>query len=73
MEGSSSVFDPFTHHGGAVYCIIFLNLSVWLTLILQITVGTIIYVGLAKLFKLESFTYITDTVKEYLPKKNKGN
>lgn len=41
-----------------------LNLNMWLTLILQIFVGAIVYVAGAKLFKFECFEYLWNTVKE---------
>ena len=48
---------------GIVYCVRFLELSNWLTLIIQIPLGVLIYVGGTKLFKLDSFDYILGTVK----------
>ena len=51
---------------GATYSVLFLDLSVWVTLILQITVGVTVYAGLAWLLRLESLTYVMNTVKEYL-------
>lgn len=48
---------------GIVYCVRFLELSNWLTLIVQIPLGVLIYVGGTKLFKLDSFDYILGTVK----------
>lgn len=48
---------------GIVYCVRFLDLSNWLTLIIQIPLGVLIYVGGTKLFKLDSFDYILGTVK----------
>lgn len=48
---------------GIVYCVRFLELSNWLTLIIQIPLGVLIYVGGTKLFKLDSFDYIFGTVK----------
>ncbi len=55
--------------GGIVYSILFIGLPVWLTLILQISVGIAVYMGLARVLKLEAFTYLLNTMKEYLPKK----
>lgn len=54
---------------GIVYCVRFLELSNWLTLLIQIPLGILIYVGGSMLFKLESFTYILNTIKG-LVKKN---
>ena len=50
--------------GLAVYTLNFLELSAFPLLILQILTGVIIYWSLAKLFKLESFSYIKTTVKD---------
>jgi len=50
--------------GIVAYSIQWVNMSAWLTLIVQIFIGTIIYIGLAKIFKLECFTYLVNTVKE---------
>ena len=55
--------------GGVVYSIQFLNLKIWLILIIQIFVGLIIYLGMAKIFKLECFNYLIDTFKVVLNKK----
>ncbi len=52
---------------GFAYSILFLDLSIWVTLILQLTTGVIVYAGLAWLFRLESLAYIVDTAKEYYP------
>ncbi len=38
----------------------------WMKLILQVMAGIIIYLGLAALFKMESFTYSVDLVKDLL-------
>jgi teichuronic acid exporter len=52
---------------GVTYSVLFLGLSVWATLILQIGVGVVVYVGLAWVLGLESFTYIINIVREYFP------
>lgn len=54
--------------GLIVYIILFLNLSPYLTLIIQIFTGTIVYIGLAKLFKLECYEYLFSTIKDMLIK-----
>ncbi|MBQ7573008.1 MAG: lipopolysaccharide biosynthesis protein [Clostridia bacterium] len=46
-----------------VLSIQFFGLNVWITLILQIIVGFVVYFGLAKLFKLECLEYVINTVK----------
>ena len=55
--------------GGCVYCILFLGLPVWITIIVQISTGIVVYTGLARVLKLEAFTYLLNTVKEYMPGK----
>ena len=54
--------------GGCVYCVNFLHLSNWLTLIIQVPLGAVIYIGLSALLKLESFTYCWNMVKPYIEK-----
>lgn len=54
-----------------VYIILFLDIPVWAMLILQILVGVSVYLGLAWLLKLESLTYVTNTAREYLPRRYK--
>lgn len=50
--------------GAIVHSISFLNLSVWPTLILQILSGTVVYIGIAYLLKLECMEYLFTTVRE---------
>lgn len=54
--------------GGCVYCVNFLHLNNWLTLLIQVPLGVIIYIGLSALFKLESFTYVLDMIKPFINK-----
>lgn len=53
---------------GIVYCVRFLGLENWLTLIIQVPLGVLIYVAGSKLFKLESLTYILNTAKGLINK-----
>jgi teichuronic acid exporter len=57
--------------GAIVFSIQFLDLQIWEILLLQIFVGLAVYIGLAKLFKLECFTYLMQTGKEIFLKKNR--
>ena len=57
--------------GGIVYSFSYLNVSVNLTLVLQVLVGAIVYIGLAKMFKIESFDYLVETMKQLI-KSRKG-
>lgn len=54
--------------GGCVYCVNFLHLSNWITLIIQVPLGAVIYIGLSALLKLESFTYCWNMVKPVINK-----
>ncbi|NFA42792.1 lipopolysaccharide biosynthesis protein [Clostridium botulinum] len=56
--------------GCASYSIKWFDMSAWLTLILQIFIGAIVYIGLAKIFKLECFIYLLNTVKDMLGNRN---
>lgn len=44
--------------GACVYCVQFLHLNDWLTLLIQVPMGAVLYIGLSALLKLDSFTYI---------------
>lgn len=50
--------------GAVVYCFKWFNMTAGLTLIVQVCVGGILYLGMARLFKLECFTYLLTTFKE---------
>ena len=51
--------------GAIVYGINFVNLSILITLIIQVILGGIIYLVGSKIFKLESYNYLQDTLKNY--------
>lgn len=59
--------------GGVVYSFNFLSFFTWQILIIQIVSGSIIYILLAKIFKIESFTYLVGTLKQLIKQKKKGN
>ncbi|WKY46928.1 lipopolysaccharide biosynthesis protein [Eubacteriaceae bacterium ES3] len=61
--------------GAGIYVFSFLGLSPLITIIVQVSAGIIIYFGLAKIMKLESFTYLIITGKEifYSRKNSKHN
>lgn len=59
--------------GGIVYVIHFLNLSDLFTLLIQLAVGVIVYIGLAVAFKLECFNYLIRTMKEFFKRKKSMN
>ena len=50
--------------GFVVYLFNFAGLIAWQQLILQVVVGVIVYIGLAKLFGLQSFAYLITTITE---------
>ncbi len=52
---------------GVVYSVLFLGLPAWVTIVLQIWVGAVVYFGLAWMLGLESLVYVMNTVREYLP------
>lgn len=56
--------------GGIVYLFNFLNIAAWQIFILQVCAGAAIYFGLAKIFKIESFDYLINTLKELNKKKS---
>ena len=55
---------------GIVYGIQFVGLNDWLTLIIQIPLGVVIYIAGSKLFKIESFDYLLITAKGFLKRGN---
>ena len=54
--------------GGCVYCINLLHLNNWLTLIIQVPLGALIYIGFSALFKIEAFTYCLNMIKPVVSK-----
>lgn len=54
--------------GICVYCVKFLNLNSWLTLIIQVPLGVLIFVGLSIVFKINSFYYVLDIIKPQIVK-----
>lgn len=59
--------------GVIVYSINFLSMPAWQILVLQVVSGSIIYIGLAKIFKIESFNYLIKTIKELKKKRSDIN
>ena len=50
--------------GAVVYSFKWFGLSALATLILQVSIGAILYVGMAWIFKLECFEYLIATAKD---------
>ena len=57
--------------GGIVYCVGFLGLNDWLTLLIQVPLGAVIYVAGSKLFHIDSFEYVLGILKGYLGERKK--
>ena len=57
--------------GVCVYFVQWLPLNDWLTLLIQVILGALIYIGGSKLFQLEAFSYIISVAKGYLHKRAK--
>ena len=51
---------------GIVWCMNFISITPLLLLIIQIIVGVIVYIVLAKLFKLEVYNYFVNTLKGFI-------
>ena len=52
--------------GGVIYTIHWLDLPDIMTIFVQVFFGVILYIGLAKLFRLECYTYLFMTIKELI-------
>ena len=53
----------------AVLCCGILKLNIYLKLLLQVSIGIIIYILLVKIFKLEIYDYLKETIKNFFIKK----
>lgn len=52
--------------GGVVYMLKFIGWNDWCTLCIQGVVGCVLYISLARLFRLESYNYLLSVLKQYL-------
>lgn len=71
FEQIKDVFLPFVLAmvmGMVIYPITFLSLSTIMTLLLQVLGGTIFYVGSSAILKLESFSYILNSIRQFTRK-----
>lgn len=50
--------------GAGVYAITLFNLNMYVTLVIQILVGAVVYIVLSKLFRVEAFQYLWNMVRE---------
>ena len=55
--------------GALVYLLNFLRLPTWQVLAMQVCVGVVVYIGFAKIFKINSLNYLILTVKQFFEKK----
>ncbi|WP_302160952.1 lipopolysaccharide biosynthesis protein [uncultured Ruminococcus sp.] len=58
--------------GAAIYAVSFLHLSTSLTLLIQIPLGVLVYWSGSKIFRVESYTYIIEMVKNFKKRKKKA-
>ena len=56
--------------GVAVYMLGFLDLAVWQRFSVQVICGILIYTTLARIFKIESYIYLRDTIKQLVRGRN---
>ncbi|SFC56875.1 Membrane protein involved in the export of O-antigen and teichoic acid [Alkalibacterium subtropicum] len=59
--------------GSIVYSMNYLNIAEWQILVIQVFAGTVIYIGLAKIFKNESYGYLLETVRQLILEKRKAS
>ena len=57
--------------GAVVYTLNLLNIAVWQILILQIFVGVVIYIVLAKMLNIESYAYLIKTINEIINRRRR--
>lgn len=57
--------------GAVVYTFNYLSIATWQVLILQIVAGAFLYFGLSKVFRIESYSYLIGTLKEFVVGKRK--
>ena len=55
--------------GGIVYLVNYIGLGIVITLIIQVIIGIIVYVGLARFWRFESYFYVLDSIKKLIKKK----
>ena len=57
--------------GIVVFCVQLLGLSSWITLLIQVPLGALIYIGGSKLFHIDSYEYVLKTAKGFLDRGHK--
>ena len=58
--------------GSVVYLVNYAGLLAWQQLVVQVLVGVIVYIGLAKIFRIESFAYLLTTISELRQQRRKA-
>lgn len=58
--------------GSVVYLVNYAALLAWQQLVVQVLVGVIVYIGLAKIFRIESFAYLLITISELRQQRRKA-
>ncbi len=57
--------------GAVVYNFKWFHMTEWLTLIVQVFVGGILYLGMARIFKLECLIYLINTIRDLMIRKRR--
>ena len=57
---------------GIVYCVKFLGLNDYLTLLIQVPLGVAVYILISKLMHVDSFDYILSMAKKLLNRKKEA-
>ena len=55
-----------------IYPLNYLDINIYVLALVQVSVGVLIYVGLAAIFKIESFMYLINILKGFLNKKKRA-
>ena len=55
--------------GTVVYCVLFLGFANWLTIIIQVVVGIVVYILLSEVFKLDCYLYLKNMIFGILKKR----
>lgn len=53
--------------GAIIYCVQFLHWNDWLLLLVQISLGSVVYLVASRLLHIEGFVYVMDIAKNYFP------
>ena len=56
--------------GAVVFCVQFLGFNSLITLLIQVPVGVVLYIGISKVFHIDSFEYVTSVIRGLFKRKN---